>query len=167
VGDLIDFENSSFETSKFTEIRSMEFSNGIDYVPENSSTNTSSVAKYVTKEIYINNPATSINVYLTANVKDISDVEVLYKVKTASLQQNFEDLNWEYFNGNGSPDLDIIATPENSISGQFEKQSSYQELRYTIDNLPEFSSFAVKIVMKTSDPAYVPKIQDMRAVATF
>ena len=167
VGDLIDFENSSFETSKFAEIRSMEFSNGIDYVPENSSTNTSSVAKYVTKEIYINNPAASINVYLTANVKDISDVEVLYKVKTASLQQNFEDLNWEYFNGNGSPDLDIIATPENSISGQFEKQSSYQELRYTIDNLPEFSSFAVKIVMKTSDPAYVPKIQDMRAVATF
>jgi len=37
----------------------------------------------------------------------------------------------------------------------------------TKENLPEFSSFAVKIVMKTSDPAYVPKIQDVRAVASY
>lgn len=167
IGDLIDFEGASFETSKFAEIESMSFTNGIDYVSENSSLNTSSVSKYVTKEVYINNPATSINVYLTCNVRDVEDVRVFYKIKPASSQQNFDDLNWEYFNGNGSPDIDIIATPENSISGQFEKQSSYQEFRYTQENLTEFSSYAIKIVMKTSDPAYVPKIQDMRAVASF
>jgi len=168
VGELVDFDGSSFETSKFYEIKSMEFTQGVDYVPENGSLNTSGVAKYVTKEIFINNPASSINVYLTLNIRDVDNIKVFYKIKPAASQQNFDDVNWEYFNGTGSPDQeDEIATAENSISGQFEKQSSYQELRYTAEELTEFSSFAIKIVMKTDDPAYVPKIQDLRAVASF
>jgi len=168
VGDLIDFDGSSFETSKFAEVSKMSFSQGVDYVAENGSINTSSASKYVTKEIFINNPASSINTYLTVNVRDIENIKVFYKIKPAASQQNFDDINWEYFNGTGAPDqLNEIATAENSISGQFEKQSSYQELRYSEEELTEFSSFAIKIVMKTDDPSYVPKIQDLRAVASF
>ena len=168
VGDLIDYEGSSFETAKFAEIKSMGFSQGVDYVPETGSVNTSGTAKYVTKEVFINTPAESLNVYLTLNVRDVENVKVYYKIKPASSQQNFDDINWEYFNTDGNPDQENeIATAENSISGQFEKQSSYQELRYTAEELTEFSSFAVKIVMKTDDPAYIPKIQDLRAVASF
>jgi len=40
-------------------------------------------------------------------------------------------------------------------------------LKFSVSDLPEFSSFAVKVVMKSVDPAYVPKIQDIRAVASF
>ncbi len=167
-GELIDFEGSTLETSKFAEVKSMSFDNGVDYVPEDGSLNTSSVAKYVTKEIFIDTPATAVNVYLTANVKNIDDVQVFYKTKLLASQENFENIDWEYFNGDGSPDRkDIIATSENSISGQYEKQASYQELRYTVDSLRDFSSFAVKIVMRTTDPSYVPKIQDIRAVASY
>lgn len=72
-----------------------------------------------------------------------------------------------YFNETGLPDTLEIANSENTISGTVEKQSSYQEFKYSVTNLPEFSSFAVKIVMKSVDPAYVPKIQDIRAVASF
>ena len=65
------------------------------------------------------------------------------------------------------PDTQEIAIAENTISSITEKQSSYQDLKYSVSNLPEFSSFAIKIVMKGVDPAYVPKIQDIRAVAAF
>jgi hypothetical protein len=168
VGDLLDFDGSSFETTKFAEVSDMSFSQGVDYVAENGSVNTSGASKYVTKEIFINNPASSINVYLTLNVQDVENVKVFYKIKPAASQQNFDDINWEYFNGTGDSDQsNDIATSENSISGQFEKQSSYQELRYSEEDLTEFSSFAIKIVMKTDDPAYIPKIQDLRAVASF
>jgi hypothetical protein len=168
VGELVDSEGSSFETSKFYEVRNMSFSQGLEYVPENGSVNTSGVSKYVTKEIFINNSASSLDLYLTLNLRDVENVKLFYKIKPSASQQNFDDINWEYFNGTGSPDKENeIATPENSISGQFEKQSSYQELRYTAEELTEFSSFAIKIVMKTDDPAYVPKIQDLRAVASF
>ena len=167
VGDLIDFDGSSFETSKYAEIRSMTYTDGVDYVGEGGSVNTSGIAKYVTKEVVLASPATGINVNLTVNVSDVNNLQVLYKVKPEASQQKFDDLNWEYFNGNGASDDDVIATAENSISGQFESQSAYQELKFSTEDLADFSSFAIKIVMKSDNPSYVPKIQDMRAVASF
>ena len=65
------------------------------------------------------------------------------------------------------PDTFEIATSENSISSIVEKQSSYQDLKYSVADLPEFSSFAVKVIMRGVDPSFVPKIQDIRAVASF
>ena len=167
VGDFIKYPNQPDNEASYWEIGKVSYQNGIDYVSENTSKNSSSVAKYVTKEVSINNPATSIDVRLTANVKDINNVQVLYRYKKASSQENFEDIDWIYFNEFGEPDVLEIASSENTISAVTEKQSSYQEFKYSIANLPEFSSFAVKIVMKSVDPAYVPKIQDIRAVASF
>ena len=167
VGDFVKYPDQPDDEALLLEISKIEYTNGIDYVPENTSKNSSSIAKYITKEIVINNPAVSIDVHLTANTKDISNIEVLYKYKRASSQENLDDIDWIYFNGNGQPDNAEIATPENSISSIVEKQSSYQDLKYSVSDLPEFSSFAIKIVMKSVDPAYVPKIQDIRAVASF
>ena len=167
VGDFVKYPTQETVENSYLEIGSITYGTGLDFVPENSSKNTSAIAKYVTKEIAISNPATSVDVRLTANIKDISNVRVLYKIKRASSQENFEDIEWVYFNGNGDPDTLELASSENSISGTVEKQSSYQELKYSVDSLPEFSTFAVKIVMKTVDPAFAPKVQDIRAVASF
>ena len=167
VGDIISYPNQPDDEAFFMEVSKVTYTNGVDFVPEDTSKNSSSLAKYVTKEIYINNPATAIDVHLLANMKNISNVEVLYKYKRASSQENFEDAEWFYFNQSGEPDSLEIATADNSISSIVEKQSSYQDLKYSVADLPEFSSFAIKIVMKGVDPAYVPKIQDIRAVAAF
>jgi hypothetical protein len=167
VGDLIYFDEIATGEELFTEVGSMEFTNGVDFVPENASKNSSAVAKYVTKEISINEPGTSIDVRLTANIKDVNNVSVLYKLKEVSTQVNFDDNDWQYFNTTGNPDNFELATYENRISGQIETQSAYQELKYSVSNLPEFGSFAIKIVMKTNDPVYPPKIQDIRAVAAY
>jgi len=167
VGDILYYEGIETGTEQFVEIGSMEFTTGVDFVPEISSGNSSSVAKYVTKEISINQPGTSVDVRLTANIKDVENIKVLYRIKESSSQINFEDIEWKYFNVDGNPDNNDLATFTNVISGQIESQSSYQELKYSVSNLPEFNSFSVKIVMKTNDPAYVPKIQDLRAVASY
>ncbi len=162
VGDIVKTGDN-----RYVEVAAMNFTTGIDFTPESSSKNSSSLAKYVSKEVTINSPGTSIDVRITANLKDRENVKILYRIKEASLQSNFEDINWKYFNIDGSPDNDDLATAENSISAIVEKQSSYQEFKYSAADLPEFTSFAIKIVMKTDDPAYAPKIQDVRAVASF
>lgn len=167
VGDFIKYPNQSDNEAYYWEVGKVTYQNGIDYVSDNTSKNSSSAAKYVTKEVSINSPATTIDVRLTVNVKDVQNVQVLYRYKKASSQENFEDIDWIYFNESGEPDILEIASSENTISAVTEKQSSYQEFKYSVSNLPEFSSFAVKIVMKSVDPAYVPKIQDIRAVASF
>ena len=167
VGDIVGYPNQPTDEVLFLEVGSLDYTNGTDYVEENTSKNTSAIAKYVTKEVFISSPATSIDVHLTLNVKEMTDVEVLFKYKRASSQENFEDLDWEYFNGNGQPDVLEVATPENTSSGVIEKQSSYQDITYSVEDLPEFSSFGIKIIMKGVDPTIVPKVQDIRAVASF
>ena len=87
--------------------------------------------------------------------------------KKSSSQETFENIEWEYFNATGLPDTTQYPTSENTISGIVEKQSAYQELKYSVQNLPEFSSFGIKIVMRSDDPVYVPKIQDLRTVASY
>jgi hypothetical protein len=167
VGDFVKYPNQPDEEKAYLEVGKVTYTNGLDFVAEDTSKNGSAVAKYVTKEVSITNPATAIDVHLLANVKDISNLEVFYKFKKASSQENFEDIDWIYFNKEGEPDTYEIATSENTISGIVEKQSAYQDLKYSVSNLPEYSSFAIKIVMKGVDPAYVPKVQDIRAVAAF
>ena len=167
VGDIISYPNQPTEEVGYLEVGNLTYSDGIDFVAEDTSKNSSSVAKYVTKEIGITNPGTSIDVRLTLNVKETENVKVLYRIKKASSQENFEDIDWIYFNVNGSPDVQELATSENSISGTVEKQSSYQEFKYSVSDLPEFASFGVKIIMQSVDPSFAPKIQDIRAVASF
>ena len=89
------------------------------------------------------------------------------RIKEESSEVNFDDIEWKFFNEDGKADIELAATPENEISGLFEKQDSYQEIPFSISNLPEFTSFAVKVVMNSDNPAYVPKLQDIRAVASF
>ena len=167
VGDIISYPNQPAEEVGYLEVGNLTYSDGIDFVAEDTSKNSSSVAKYVTKEIGISNPGTSIDVRLTLNVKETENVKVLYRIKKASSQENFEDIDWVYFNTNGSPDVQELATSENSISGTVEKQSSYQEFKYSVADLPEFASFGVKVIMQSVDPSFAPKIQDIRAVASF
>ncbi len=167
VGDFISWEGQPDDEADFVEISKVSYTDGADYISDIQSKNSSNIAKYVTKEIAIENPATAIDVKITANTSDIENLGILYRIKKSSSQENFEDIEWVHFNGTGLPDVNVVATAENSISGINEKQSSYQELTYTIDTLPEFSSFAIKVIMKSSNPAFVPKIQDLRAVASY
>jgi len=166
VGDLVGYENQSTDTKSFLEVKSVSYADGVLFVPETNN-NSSSLAKYLTKEITLETAATSIDVRLTANIFEVDDVQVLYRVNYATSQYNFDDLSWELFNGTGKPDVEVIPSTDNLIAGYIENQKAYKEYKYSVNNLQEFTSFAVKIVMRSSNPVFVPKIQDIRVVASF
>jgi hypothetical protein len=166
VNDLLGYENQSTDTKSFLEVKKVSYANGILFVPETTN-NSSSLAKYLTKEIILESPATSIDVRLTANIFEIDDVQVLYRVSYSTSQYNFDDLSWEFFNGTGKSDIEVIPSIDNLIAGYIENQNSYKEYKYSVNNLSEFTSFAVKVVMRSSNPVFVPKIQDIRIVASF
>ncbi len=165
IGDVV--ASTGDDTPVFVEVAELSYSRGVDYVAETDASNSSSVAKYVTKEVGINNPGTSIDVRTTVNLTDVENIKIFYKLRESSSSVNFTDANWIPFNVDGNPDFDNLATPTNSISGQFEKQQDYQELQFSAADLPEFTSFAIKVILKTDNPAYVPKVQDLRVVASY
>lgn len=111
---------------------------------------------YVTKQVQLKNPATALKVYLDANVFSSSSVQVMFKTLRTDEAIAFEDVGWNYFNTAGEEDLSV--SPATSI-GQF------QEYEYSVDNLSEFVSFAIKIKMNGTDAAVPPVIKDLRAIA--
>ena len=151
----------------FVEVSAVDYSSGVLFTSDDTSKNSTSLSKYVTKEVTLANPATTIEIRFTANMAAQDDVQVYYKVKPVNSQLVFDDIEWVAINGSGLPDTEVIPSNEAAISGLFESQSSYKEHKYSVSNLNEFASFAVKIVMKSSNPCYIPKIQDARIVAAY
>jgi len=166
-GDILSYQGIVTGEEKFIEVKKVSYTTGEIYVSELTATNSSSIAKYCTKEVSLDTSSTTIDVRLTANTLNGDDILVYYKIKPSNSQFNFDDLNWYEFNPEGKSDVEVIPSADNAISGYFENQESYKEYKYSITNLPEFTSYAIKIVMRSSNPCYVPKIQDMRAVASF
>jgi hypothetical protein len=167
IGDLLSYQGIVSGTEAFYEVKEVNYTYGVSFVPNTSTNNTSSLAEYTTKEIVIDNASTSIDVRLTANIFASDDVMVYYKTKDISSQYNFDDLEWIPFNTNGESDTFILPSSDNSIAPYIESQSSYKEYKYSIFGLNEFSSYGIKIVMRSSQPVYVPKVQDIRIVASY
>ena len=52
---------------------------------------------------------------------------------------------------------DVIVTPSES--------NQFKEYQFTVDNLPEFTGFTIKIVMSGTNQAQPPRIKNLRAIA--
>ena len=129
----------------------------------------SSVAdvQYITRTVTLNDPADRLNIYLLGNrPSSNSDIRVLVKLKTGD--EDYDQVLWYEI----KPTKNI---PVNS-------DGRYSEIEYDFDaaalndSTPgpadprygiEFTAFAVKIVLTSSDIINVPTVQDFRAIATF
>ena len=135
-----------------------------DYVDSIESSGDQNAAIYITKKVALENPATSIRVNFAANKLASADIKVLFKILRSDDSFDFDELGYEYFNSDGSPD----ATVNSSLS-----TSDFQEYKYSAGvkddgvgvSLGEFSQFAIKIVMQGTNAAQPPRIRDLRVIA--
>ena len=141
-------------------------SNTTGFKDETESTGGSAAAKYVTKEISLANPATALDVRISANNHPTSTIKVLYKLRRVNDNRSFDDIPYEYFNSTGIAD-DTITYSESRSQTPYngEYYDSFYEQKFTATGLDEFSAFAIKIVTVGSNPAFAPRITDMRALA--
>tara|TARA_A100001011_G_scaffold400269_1_gene513697 strand:+ start:19074 stop:26462 length:7389 start_codon:yes stop_codon:yes gene_type:complete len=130
-------------------------------------------AIYMSNRVNLKNPATSLKVLLSAFRPESSDFRVLYSLvrpDSNEVEQSFElfpgfknttKTNNDGFivddesKNDGRPDT--IVTP--SLDNQF------KEYQFTVDNLPEFIGFTIKIVMSGTNQAQPPRIKELRAIA--
>ncbi len=121
-------------------------------------------AIYITKKVALENPATSIRVKFAANKVASADIKVLFKILRSDESNDFDELGYEFFNTDGSPDSTVNASL---------KRSDFQEYTYSAgikddgvgEALPEFAQFAIKIVMQGTNAAQPPRIKDLRIIA--
>ena len=121
------------------------------FISERDPQGGSADAKYITREIVLNNPSVALKVAMTVNRPQDADIDLYYKIKTTD-GQNYRKLNYDYVSrplGYDNPDL----------------PGSWSEWEYDIENLEEFSSFGIKVVLRSKNSATVPKVKDLRIVA--
>lgn len=67
-------------------------------------------------------------------------------------------------------DYEVVEVDDSNVLDPLaEDPDSFKEYKFTAEDLPEFDRFAVKIIMKqntTRGPAFVPKLEDFRCIAT-
>jgi len=83
-----------------------------------------------------------------------AEVKVLYKILKNDESISFDDIGWTYFNTNGSPDETVEADGRN-----------FKEYEFTVNDLPEFSSFAIKIVGQSYNTGVIPMVSNFRTLA--
>ena len=121
-------------------------------------------AIYLTKKITLQNPATAVKVTFAGYRHSSAEIELYYKILRSDDASEFDDLSYEPFNEDGSPDVAVKSSTD---------KMNFQEYEYsagvTDDGLgtplDEFISFQIKIVMKGTNTAEPPRLKDLRAIA--
>ena len=121
-------------------------------------------AIYITKKVALENPATALKVFFAGNVLGTAEVEVLFKVLRSDSSDDFDDLGYEFFNTDGSPDNTVATSLATTDFQQYVYSAGVKDDGLG-DTLPEFIQFAIKIVMKGTNAAQPPRIKDLRAIA--
>ena len=127
---------------------------GRSYIAEDSATvktGGSEVAKYITKEVVLNDEATVIRALLNINKPSDANVNLYYKVLGAGSDESMNDIAWQEI----TPDE---AVPTNNY-GQF------TEIEYNKTPTDKFGSMMFKIVLRAQNSSRVPKVKDFRVIA--
>ena len=154
ISNIINNPTTSFNTT------TNDTRNGDDFLYLDDS----SVAdvQYITRTVTLNDPADRLNIYLLGNrPTSNSDIRVLVKLKTGD--EDYDQVLWEEIK------------PTKNIPVNSDGRYSEVEFDFNADALDaadprfgiEFTAFAVKIVLTSTDIVNVPTVQDFRAIATF
>jgi hypothetical protein len=148
-----------------------------NYIEDNRSSNLindPNAFVYAINPILLETPATSIKLYVSAYLNTYNDVRAFYAIA----KDPSEELIYYPFPGysnllpsgqiidisrsDGSPDKFVTNTDTLAF---ITPQISYKDLEFTIDNLPSFRYFSVKLIGTSTNQAYPPRFRDLRTIA--
>jgi hypothetical protein len=140
---------------------------------ETSSKGGNSYAKYFTKKVVLTpgNDSGDLRVFITAYNSINSDIFVYYKILNRNDTQRFEDGYWQLMtpvtntNSNSQSPTDLI---EYEFAPGIYRQGANNNISYVSNSgttYTQFSQFAIKVVLASSDPTDPPFLTNLRALA--
>jgi hypothetical protein len=133
-----------------------------------------SAFQYISKEITLENPASSIKIILDTHINLYSDIRAFYAI---SENQNFDPIFTPFPGWNNLDQRGQIINFEdsNGLSDKFISLSNsvgftspeleYKEYVFTADQLPQFRSYRIKLVMTSTNQVYVPRVRNLRVIS--
>jgi hypothetical protein len=127
-------------------------------------------AKYISREIVLEDGFESgdMRVFMDAIRPTGTDINVYYKVKSVEDNDRFADKSWQLMQ---KVKNNYSKSARSLIGLEFrpdllENRLSYVENGITYPIGGKFKSFAVKVVLTTTDASLVPKVRNLRVIAT-
>ena len=125
-------------------------------------------ARYISRSVTLDEDfeATDLKVYLTADIPKEAEVDVYYRVLAGEDSTPFEDRPWVK--------MEVTTGTLNKARSagdqrEYEFRSSATDINgdttVAYGDYGDYSTFAIKIVMRSTNTSKVPTIQDMRAIA--
>jgi hypothetical protein len=132
-----------------------------------------SAFQYISKEINLENSASSIKIILDAHINLYSDIRAFYAISENSnfnpiftpfpgytnINTKGEIINIEDSDGSS----DNFVSLSNSI-GFTSPELNYKERTFTENELPQFRSYRIKLVMTSTNQVYVPRVKNLRVI---
>ena len=130
--------------------------------------------QYISKEITLENPATSLKVIFDAHINDFSDVRVLYAISNKDGFDpifvpfpGYKNLNSrgqiiDIANNSGESDSFVSKTPTYGFDSN---SVEFKEHTFSIDELPSFKCYRIKILLTGTSQTYVPRAKNLRVIA--
>ena len=110
-------------------------------------------AKYVSKNITLAESATAIRIMFAAVLfSNITDIDVYYKVLPVDVNTSIDEI-----------DFTLVDTDTPLLSASLH-DNDWKDLEYTINDLTEYTSIVVKLVLRGSNSAMIPKVKDLRII---
>jgi hypothetical protein len=123
------------------------------FTAENAPSESSTYSKYVTKRVNLAAHSNYLRVKFAANLPADASIEVWYKTNIVGSNVPF---------GNAPYSQMTIDSPIITSSNQ---EDQFYDASYSLDDLVAFDAVQIKIVMKSSNTAQVPRIKDLRVLA--
>ena len=130
---------------------------------------------YVSKNVILENPATSLQVILDGYISNRNDVRVFYALNQDSRPDETIFVPFPGYSNIGSNGAILdIANNNGTSDKRVPKIDSYQpepsinlykEFKFTVDNQVPFKSFRIKIIGTSTDQSNAPLIRNLRAIS--
>lgn len=123
------------------------------YVDEIAPSGSSSYSKYVTKRVNLANPSSFLRVRFAASIPADAAVEVYYKTSTVGSTASFEDTSYTQV----VSDAPVVYVQQGS--------NQFVDMTFSTGDIDAFDAVQVKLVLKSTNTAAVPRIKDLRVIA--
>ena len=133
---------------------------------------------YVTKNIILENPATSIQVLMDAYVNEASDIRCFYAFDQDVPADETIFIPFPGFKNQDPSGRPGVIASQNLSDGSSDQKVGktdsiiptpsidlFSEYKFSVDNLPEFTKFRIKVIGTSRNQAAVPQITNLRVMS--
>ena len=138
----------------------VKLSNTVDYEDDTATEGGSSEGSYLTRPVTLENPSTAIDVRVAASVRSTSSIKMYYRLSGGEETRRIQDIEFTPFNTDGSSDTNITPSQGDEVI-----DIDFKDYKFSVSDLPEFTSFQIKVVFNGTNSAYPARLKDFRAIA--